>query len=145
VVKILAWKLGGVDVYRLTMKPGKPQAFGRIDGVPFFGLPGNPVSAMVVFDFLVRPALRKLAGATDTELQGWRATIAEDFPKKTRHWEFPRAVAEQDDGRWKVRPVGSQKSGNLKSMSDANGYLVLPPDSGIPKKGKEVLFIPLPQ
>ena len=145
VVKLLFWKLGGVDLYRLAMKPGKPQAFGQIDGVPFFGLPGNPVSAMVVFDFLVRPGLRKLAGATDIELQGWRATIAEDFRKKTRSWEFPRAIAEEKDGRWRVRPAGSQKSSNLKSMSDADGYLVLSPDAGIPKKGKEVLFVPFPQ
>ncbi len=144
VVKVLFWKVGGVKLYRLKMKPGKPQAFGQIDGVPFFGLPGNPVSAMVVFDFLVRPALRKLAGATDLELQGWRVTIAEDFPKKTRQWEFPRAKATEKDGRWTVRPVASQGSANLKTMSDADGYLVLSPDSEAATKGNEVVFIPMP-
>ncbi len=145
VVKVLFWEIGGVNLYRLRMKPGKPQAFGQIEGVPFFGLPGNPVSSMVVFDFLVRPALRKLAGAEELELRGWRAKIGEDFPKKTRQWEFPRATATEKDGRWTVRPVASQRSSNLKSMVDADGYLVLPPDSGSPKKGKNVVFIPLPQ
>jgi molybdopterin molybdotransferase len=144
VVKVLFWKLGGVKLYRLRMKPGKPQAFGQIAGIPFFGLPGNPVSCMVVFDFLVRPALRKMAGASDIEMHGWRAKLAEDFPKKTRDWEFPRAIATEKDGRWTVRPVTSQRSSNLKSMVDADGYLVLPPDLGSPKRGASAVFIPLP-
>lgn len=145
VVKVLFWQIGGVNLYRLKMKPGKPQAFGEFAGVPFFGLPGNPVSSMVVFDFLVRPVLRKMAGATEIELRGWRVRIGEDFPKKTRLWEFPRATATETDGRWTVYPVGSQRSSNLKSMSDADGYIVLPPDSGSPKKDKTALFVPLPQ
>jgi len=129
-------ELGGVDLYRLAMKPGKPQAFGQIDGVPFFGLPGNPVSAMVVFDFLVRPDCGKWPERLTPNLQGWRATIAEDFHKKTRSWEFPRAIAEERDGRWRVRPAGSQKSSNLKSMSDADGYLVLSPVCGHSQEGQ---------
>ncbi len=144
VVKILFLKLGGVSLYRLPIKPGKPQAYGKISGIPFFGLPGNPVSSMVVFDFLVRPALRKMAGAGTIEMPRWRATVARDFPKKTRGWEFPRAIAREANGRWTVRPVSSQKSSNLKSMTDADGYLVLTPQSPLPQQGAEVVFVPLP-
>ena len=143
VVKVLFRGRGGVDLYRLPIKPGKPQAFGKIGRVPFFGLPGNPVSAMLVFDLLVRPALRKLAGAIEIEAPRWTATVMRDFPRKTRSWEFPRAVARQRDGCWQVYPVASQKSSNLKSMTDADGYLVLSPGSPPPIKGAVVVFMPL--
>ncbi|HUU44844.1 MAG TPA: gephyrin-like molybdotransferase Glp [Acidobacteriota bacterium] len=144
VVKILFREIGGVTLYRLPMKPGKPQAFGRIDGVPFFGLPGNPVSSMVVFDFLVRPALRRMAGAQRTDLVGFPARTACDFPQKSRKWEFMRVAARPRDGHWLVRPIRSQRSSNLKSMTEADGYVVLAPGLPIPQKGETVTFIPFP-
>jgi molybdopterin molybdotransferase len=145
VVKALFHQKEAVNLYRLPIKPGKPQAFGRIGRTPFFGLPGNPVSAMVVFDLLVRPALRKLAGAANVESPRWTATVTRDFPRKTRQWEFPRAAACERDGRWYVAPVPSQKSSNLKSMTDADGYVILSPSSPPPVRGAEVIFMPLPR
>lgn len=142
VVKLLFARRGKVDLYRLPMKPGKPQAFGRVGRTPFFGLPGNPVSAMVVFDLIIRPALRKLAGATAVNPLQWTATVARDFPRKSRDWEFPRAIAVERDGHWEVTPAKSQQSSNIRSMTDSNGYLVLPPTSPGATKGVEVLFMP---
>lgn len=144
VVKLLFQKIGGVDLYRLKMKPGKPQAFGMLWGIPYFGLPGNPVSAIVVFDFLVRPALGKLSGASNRDMLGWRATAGRAFPKKTRDWEFPRVVASESGGRWTVVPAHTQKSSDLTSMTLATGYAVLPPGTPPPDSGDEVLYVPFP-
>jgi molybdopterin molybdotransferase len=145
VVKILFRELGGVRIYRLPMKPGKPQAFGRMMGIPFFGLPGNPVSCMVVFDFIVRPALRKMAGANDRDLPRYRAMVVRDFPPKSRQWEFQRAVAHETDGHLCVEPVDTQLSANLRSMTEADGYVMLTPEVDRAIKGTEVFFVPLPQ
>jgi len=142
VVKILFCAIGGVNLYRLPIKPGKPQAFGRVQGVPYFGLPGNPVSAMVVFDFIVRPALLKMTGRVEIEPPGWSAEAGSDFPRKSRAWEFPRVHAERDQRRWVVSPVKSQRSSDLKSMTDATGYVALPPSQGSPKAGDNVWYIP---
>ncbi len=144
VVKILFRKIGGVRLYRLPIKPGKPQAFGHVGNVPYFGLPGHPVSSMVVFDLMVRPALRKLAGARDIDLPQIRARVVADFPRKSRPWEFPRAIGHEVDGNWTVTPVDSQRSANLRSMTDANGYILLTPDSEPPICGTEVIFVPFP-
>ena len=61
-VKVVMDELGEIDFWRINMRPGKPLAYGTIQGVPFFGLPGNPVSTMVTFEVIVRPALAKIAG-----------------------------------------------------------------------------------
>lgn len=142
VVKILFCSIGGVNLYRLPIKPGKPQAFGCLNGVPYFGLPGNPVSAMVVFDFIVRPALLKMTGRAETEPPGWSATVEAPFPRKSRPWEFPRVYAERRERSWIVRPVDSQRSSDLRSMTDATGYVVLPPSQGSPQVGESVWYIP---
>lgn len=142
VVKILFCAIGGVHLYRLPIKPGKPQAFGRVLGVPYFGLPGNPVSAMVVFDFIVRPALLKMTGRVEIEPPGWSAEAGDEFPRKSRPWEFPRVHAERHQWKWIVRPVKSQRSSDLKSMTDATGYVALPPSQGAPKSGDSVWYIP---
>lgn len=142
VVKILFRKIGGVTLYRLPIKPGKPQAFGSVDGIPFFGLPGNPVSAMVVFDVLVRPALGKMAGRSTVTPPAWQAVAAEDFPRKSRQWEFVRAVLETTGASPTVRPVKSQRSSDMRSMTDADGYVVLSPDKQAPKRGQAVTFVP---
>ncbi len=142
VVKILFCAIGGVKLYRLPIKPGKPQAFGRLQGVPYFGLPGNPVSAMVVFDFIVRPALLKMTGRVEIEPPGWSSQAEVDFPRKSRAWEFPRVSARRQDRQWLVEPVKSQRSSDLKSMTDATGYVALPPSQGSPRAGDNVWYIP---
>jgi molybdopterin molybdotransferase len=142
VVKVLFRRIGGVKLYRLPIKPGKPQAFGKFAGVPFFGLPGNPVSSMVVFDFLVRPALRRMAGAKVIDSPSWPAIAGADFPGRSRKWEFVRVSGTSINGSWHVSPCASQRSSDLRSMTEADGYVTISPGSSPPKRGDQVLFTP---
>jgi molybdopterin molybdotransferase len=142
VVKVLFRKIGGVGLYRLPMKPGKPQAFGRVKGVPYFGLPGNPVSCLMVFEVILRRVLRRMAGVAALEVNGRPATATIDFPKKSRAWEFPRVHAVLAGNEWRVTPVRSQRSADLTSMTDATGYLLLGPKVKEVKSGGRVWYIP---
>jgi molybdopterin molybdotransferase len=119
-------ELGQVDFWRINLRPGKPLAFGQIEGVPFFGLPGNPVSAMVTFDVLVRPALFKLGGREDD----WplaQAVVAEDMRSDGRR-SFIRVRLEYREDRLWASSTGTQSSGALMSMVLADGLLVIPED-----------------
>lgn len=115
---------GELDFWRVNMRPGKPLAWGRVGGVPFLGLPGNPVSAMVTFEVFVRPALRRLAGERAPERRA-RATVAEDLHSDGRR-SYLRVTLEQEDGRLLARSTGTQSSGALISMVLADGLLIVP-------------------
>lgn len=120
---------GDVGFWQLAVKPGRPLNFGRIDRALFFGLPGNPVSAMITFYQFVQPALMCLAGAAYTRPTVLRARAAEAFPGKSGRTEFQRAILSQaTDGTPEVVPTGSQGSGRLSSMSRANCLVVVPPE-----------------
>lgn len=123
--RVLA-KLGTAERLRVAMKPGKPQVFGEIEGVPVYGLPGNPVSSLVVFDIFVLPALRKIAGRRDVLRPLFKARLAGPIQRKAGRTEFLRVRLEVDDGGWIVRFTGPQGSGILSSMTRANGYAILP-------------------
>jgi molybdopterin molybdotransferase len=123
---------GECSFWKVAMKPGKPIAFGRFGHAWFFGLPGNPVSAMVTFCQLVRPALRALAGDADIEppIQ-LRATCESRLRKQPGRLEFQRGVLAQClDGSYAVRATSNQGSGVLRSMSEANCFIVLPLEAG---------------
>jgi len=117
------------------MRPGRPLAFGRVwsgerpgAGQPalFFGLPGNPVAVMVTFYQIVRPALLLMSGATLHEPAVFSATSAQPIRKRAGRTEFQRGMAVRNaGGQWQVTPTGSQSSGVLSSMSDANCFIVL--------------------
>jgi molybdopterin molybdotransferase len=116
----------------VKMKPGYPLAFGRFVGErgPLaFGLPGNPVSAMVTFDQFVRPALRKMAGHRDRFRPLVRAELAESLRKKAGRLHFVRVRLERRDGRVLAHSTGTQSSGVLRSMIQAQGYLIFPADA----------------
>lgn len=124
--------LGRVGFWQVAMKPGRPLAFGRIGDAAFFGLPGNPVAVMVSFYQFVEPALRRIAGEReiDWERTGFRVPCASRLKKRTGRTEFQRGVLEPAaDGTLTVRATGHQGSGVLRSMSVANCFIVLPPDS----------------
>jgi molybdopterin molybdotransferase len=91
-----------------------------------FGLPGNPVSALVCFELFVRPALRRLQGHTDSGPQLVDATLAEDFPYKTDRPTYHPARLETRDGTWHVRPVPWLGSPDLRGLTRANAFVVLP-------------------
>lgn len=123
-----ALESAGELVFRqVAVKPGRPLNFGRIDRALFFGLPGNPVSAMVTFYQFVQPALLCLAGASHTRPTMLRARAASAFPGKSGRTEFQRAVLSlAADGTPEVVPTGAQGSGRLSSMSRANCLVVVP-------------------
>lgn len=125
-VRQLMAKLGEVLFWKIAMRPGRPMAFGRIGGSYLFGLPGNPVAVMVTFYQFVRDALWHLAGrADDYSIALLRATAAERIRKVPGRTEYQRGILFCDQGTWKVRTTGQQGSGVLRSMSEANCFIVL--------------------
>jgi molybdopterin molybdotransferase len=125
-VKNLLGKLGEVVFWKIAMKPGRPLAYGKIQGAHFFGLPGNPVSVMVTFYQFVRDALLTLQGVAPLPTQPLlKAVCTSPIKKAPGRTEFQRGVLYVEDGVWKVRTTGEQGSGILKSMSDANCFIML--------------------
>jgi molybdopterin molybdotransferase len=126
-VKQLLAKLGDVLFWKIAMKPGRPLAYGKIGQAHFFGLPGNPVSAMVTFYEFVREALLVLMGVPRPRpLPVFRAVCTSAIKKAPGRTEFQRGILEQsDDGQWTVRVTGDQSSGILSSMSQADCFIVL--------------------
>ncbi|MEM5435319.1 molybdopterin molybdotransferase MoeA [Paraburkholderia diazotrophica] len=127
--------LGDVAFWSLAMRPGRPLAFGRIwsggkpgagDPAIFFGLPGNPVAVMATFYQIVREVLLLMSGANVAAPALIRAACRKPIRKRPGRTEFQRGVAERDaQGDWHVTPTGSQGSGVLSSMSEANCFIVL--------------------
>ena len=128
----LLGKLGEVLFWKIAMRPGRPMAFGRIGGAYFFGLPGNPVAVMVTFYEFVRDALLALSGRTDDfALPVVRVPCACALRKKPGRTEYQRGIVARDgDGHWTVRVTGGQGSGVLRSMSEANCFIVLEHERG---------------
>jgi len=139
--------LGDVLFWRIAMRPGRPMAIGRIESggreAILFGLPGNPVAVMVTFYALVRDALLAMSGATQAPLLVLRAASVEPIRKRSGRTEYQRGVvARGADGRWQVRTTGAQGSGILRSMSEANGLVVLGHAQGDVAAGDEVDVLP---
>ena len=125
-VKQLLNRLGEVVFWKIAMKPGRPLAYGKINGAHFFGLPGNPVSVMVTFYQFVRDALLTLQGVTPLPANALlKVTCTSAIKKAPGRTEFQRGVLYLEEGVYKVRTTGEQGSGILKSMSDANCFIML--------------------
>ena len=137
IVKNVLTKLGEMNFWRVAMKPGKPQAYGKIDGKPVFGLPGNPVSSLVVFELFVRPALLKMAGHTDLLRPTFKATLETDVTNKDGRVNFMRAILTEQDGKYTAKTTGPQGSGILHSLVLANGLITIPSGAALPA-GKTV-------
>jgi len=116
---------GRLDFWKVNMRPGKPLAFGEYRGVPFVGLPGNPVSAFVGFEVFVRGALDRLAGLSTTARTKVRVILAESIESDGRE-SYLRAVVEERNGVLSAKLTGHQGSGNLLSLVQANALLVVP-------------------
>jgi molybdopterin molybdotransferase len=115
-----------MNFWKLAIRPGQPVAFGKIQGKLAFGLPGNPVSSMVTFDQLVRPAMMKLGGHATWERPIVKAAFQETFSKQTDRRHFLRGVLAYENGDLVVRTTGKQGSGILTSMVKANGFIDVP-------------------
>jgi len=137
-VKPVLERIGTLELWKVKMKPGKPIAYGHVGRTLFFGLPGNPVSAMVTFELFVRPALCKLAGITAWKRPCVRALLTNDLPHSPGRREYVRAMAYYHANRVYVRPTGAQGSGMLSSMLGANALIVLPESSPGARSGEEV-------
>jgi len=122
------------------MKPGRPLAYGKIAGAHFFGLPGNPVSVMVTFYQFVRDALLRLSGRDPVPaLPAFQVPCTSSLKKAPGRTEFQRGVLSQDtSGAWSVRVTGEQGSGILRSMSEANCFIILPAEQGNVSAGTPV-------
>jgi molybdopterin molybdotransferase len=124
-------RLGEVSFRMVAMRPGRPLAFGRLGDAAYFGLPGNPVAVMITFLFLVRPGLLRMMGAREPAALALRARSRELMRKKPGRTEYQRAIVEADaTGELWVRSTGSQGSGVLRSMSEANAIAVLEHERG---------------
>jgi molybdopterin molybdotransferase len=130
-------RLGEVLFWKIAMRPGRPMAFGRIGEAYFFGLPGNPVAVMVTFYEFVRDALLALAGRTDDfVLPMVRVPCTAALRKKPGRTEYQRGILSRAaDGHWQVGITGTQGSGVLRSMSEANCFIVLEHERGDVKAG----------
>ena len=140
-IKGLLNKIGEVVFWKIAMKPGRPLAYGKIrrtthtgknaGNAHFFGLPGNPVSTMVTFYQIVRPSLMALQGINPTPFQPtFQVECVTPIKKATGRTEFQRGVLFTEKGVTKVRTTGAQGSGILKSLSDANCFIILGDDVG---------------
>ena len=124
--------LGEIGFWQISMKPGRPLAFGRVRDAIFFGLPGNPVSVMVTFYQFVEPALRRMMGQSDTRPAAatFKVRCVSRLHKRPGRTEFQRGILERDAaGELVVRATGQQGSGILRSMSVGNCFIILPRDS----------------
>lgn len=124
VVRTVIDELGHVDLWRVNVRPGKPLAYGHVNQIPFFGLPGNPVSTMVTFDIFVRPALLKLGGRPDN-LPMTTAVMGENLKSDGRR-SYLRVRLTRENGELVARTTGTQSSGVLLSMVLADGLLIVP-------------------
>ncbi|KIQ79716.1 molybdopterin molybdotransferase MoeA [Aeromonas sp. L_1B5_3] len=140
--KQLLDELGEIGFWKLAIKPGKPFAFGRLPRAWFFGLPGNPVSAMVTFDQLVQPALAKLAGQRFERPLQLQAVTTEQLKKSPGRLDFQRGILSQGPNGLEVRSTGSQDSAVFSSLSRANCYIILERERGRVAMGETVTVEP---
>jgi molybdopterin molybdotransferase len=131
-------QLGSMNFWQVKQKPGKPLAFGHINGKPVIGLPGNPVSSMVICDQYVRPLLLKMQGANSIFKVQLTAINAQDIRKQAGRTEFLRAKVEWREGAYHAMLTGPQGSGILTSMVQADGLMILPEECGGVKAGDTV-------
>ena len=135
-------ELGVVErFWKVAQKPGKPLTFGLRDGVPVFGLPGNPVSSLVCFYLYARPALRAMQGLERLHLPTIAARADAAIRTAPGLTEFVRCVVEGEPGAYRVRATGSQSSGVLRSLSLGQGLIVAPPEVGVIEAGSAVRVI----
>jgi molybdopterin molybdotransferase len=129
VVKEVLSRLGTVRFDRVAMQPGMPQGFGTIgNGIPIFGLPGNPVSALVSFEVFVRPALRRMLGAEPLQRPTVDAVTSTALTSPPGRRQFLRVHGERLDGRFVVTPTGGPGSHLLAGLAGANALAVIPED-----------------
>lgn len=125
VVKAVLEIEGNVGFWRVRMRPGKPLAFGTYHNIPYLGLPGNPVSAMVSFERFARPAILKMAGRVDWERPLLSVVVQENIQSDGRE-SYLRAIVSSQNGQMVARTTGSQDSHMMTSLVKANALMIVP-------------------
>ena len=121
---------GSLDFWKVAVKPGKPFVLGQVGGKPVFGMPGNPVSAIITYLLMVRPALLKMQGASEWRLAKRSGRLADELVNKGDRRHFVRVTI---DDLGLVRSVGGQRSHMLGSLAKSNSLVDLPPGSRLAK------------
>jgi len=140
-VKGMLQDLGKMNFWKVAMRPGQPLTFGLLSGKPFFGLPGNPVSAMVSFELYVRPSILKMCGQKNLFRPSLKAILKEDIEKKSGLTYFVRCRLIHQDGKTYATTTGEQGSGILSSMVKAQGLIILPREKNLARAGEEAPVI----
>ena len=137
-VKDVVEELGGIDMWRVAMQPGKPVVLGSLGDTPFLGLPGNPVSIHVSFEQFVRPSLRKMRGCQTLFRPTIRAVLTETIEKRPGRLHFVRVRLERDGDGWHATPTGPQGSHIQSSLVGTHGVAVFERDLEKLDAGSEV-------
>jgi molybdopterin molybdotransferase len=134
---------GELGFWRIAVQPGKPLAVGELDGTTVIGLPGNPVSALVIFELFVRPFIRATLGLEGDGRIHTRARPDARIRKDAARRAFMRVVVSQDATELRARAAGGQGSSQLRPMADANALLVVPegPDAAEPDRSYEAIML----
>jgi molybdopterin molybdotransferase len=141
-VKAAVEALGSLHFWRIAIRPGRPLAFGRIGAVPFIGLPGNPVAAMVTFLMFARPMLERIAGCRAALIQRYPVAADFDFAKKAGRREWLRGHLAYRDGQLVAGRFPNEGSGIFTSMVVSSGLIELTEEMGSVKPGDIVDYLP---
>lgn len=136
-VRLALQERGELDFWKVNIRPGKPLTFGWYQGVPFLGLPGNPVSALITFDVFARTAIARLTGVSREHPWHIPAVLEEEVVSDGRE-SYLRAVVKKDGSSYRVRLTGSQDSGVLSSLIAANALLLVPEGIRLIPAGRQV-------
>lgn len=138
VVKAAFFRRGELDFYKVAMQPGMPQAFGHIEGKPFFGLPGNQVSVFVSFEVFVRPAIMKMLGRRQLFRPEVPARLEADVTGPRGKTQYARVRVRRTAEGWTATPTGGRGSNLIATVSRANGLAIIPPGVETAPAGSEV-------
>ncbi len=138
VVKAAFAGRGDVEFTRVAMQPGMPQGFGFVEGKPFFGLPGNPVSVFVSFEVFVRPAILKMMGRTSIGRPTIEATLTDEIRGPRGKVQYARVEVGRGDDGWVATPTGGRGSNLISTVSRANGLAVIPVGTDVTPAGARV-------
>jgi molybdopterin molybdotransferase len=138
VVKAAFDAQGEIDFFRVAMQPGMPQGFGHIEGKPYFGLPGNPVSVFVSFEIFIRPALMRMMGRRNLYRPEISARLSSAVTGPKGKTQFARVRVKRTRDGWAATPTGGRGSNLIATVARANGLAVIPSGTETAEAGSEV-------
>jgi molybdopterin molybdotransferase len=138
-VKKIIGCMGKIIFWKINMKPGGPTTFGKIGKKLIFGLPGNPVASLIAFDQIFKPALLKMMGRINFPKQTFPAILESDYHGKSGKVRLERVFIKYKNGKALAQPVRSLGSADMRSMTQANGLMIIPQSVSFLRKGEKVL------